>query len=407
MTDWALTAATIVGEQENLANGTLTIDGNRIATLAGGRVNRAIDLGDHTVIPGLIDVHIHGRERRDVMDADPASLRIIAASLARHGVTGFLATTVTAGWDRTLAAISTVGDAMSIAMPGARLLGAYSEGLFFSERHKGAHNPAYFLDPSAARIAQMQEAARGHLKVVALAPERPGAREAIDYAVANDIRVVIGHTDASYDETMAALAAGASGGVHVFNGMRGIHHRDPGCAGAVLLGQATVEVIADGVHLHPAILQLIRRLKTPDDILLISDCMCAGGLSDGRYRLGEMEVEVANGVVRTDGGSLAGSTLTLEAAVARMARDGGIPLRDAIHSASLSPARFLGIADRAGSLTPGKQADFAILDADGRNRATIVGGTLAWCDPTWERAAPLISVLGPPVIALSPNKDPA
>lgn len=394
MTGWSLRAATIVAEHADLVEGTISVDGDRIAAVDGS-ASDALDLGHVAVVPGLIDIHIHGRERRDVMDADPESLRVISASLAKHGVTGFLATTVTAGWDRTLAALATVGDCADAAMPGARLLGAYSEGLFFSHRHKGAHNDAFFLEPTAQRIAALADAARGSLKVVALAPEKAGALEAIRFAVAQGIRVVIGHTDATYDQTLAALDAGASGGVHVFNGMRGIHHRDPGCAGAVLLNPATVEVIADGVHLHPAILDLIARLKPRDEIILISDCMCAGGLCDGAYRLGEMDVTVTDGVVRTGAGGLAGSTLTLDAAVARMAREGGVAFRDAVHFASLSPARFLGMDADAGSLAAGKRADLAILDADGRTRATIVGGALAWADSEWSRTPALTQLLEP------------
>ena len=396
MTGFTLGAATIVAEAGNLANGVVTVVDGLISAVGPAIDGDAppIDLGDVTIVPGMIDIHIHGRERRDVMDADPASLDIIAASLAKHGVTGFLATTVTASWDRTLAALRTVAEAIDRPPHGARLLGAYSEGLFFSVKHKGAHNEAYFLEPTTERIAAMRAAANGHLKVVALAPEKPGAIEMVRYAVDHNIRVVIGHTDATYDETLAALDAGASGGVHVFNGMRGIHHRDPGCAGAVLLNPATVEVIADGVHLHPAILKMIARLKNNDEILLISDCMCAGGLCDGQYRLGEMDVTVTDGVVRTDSGSLAGSTLTLEAAVVRMTREGGVPFRDAIHFASLSPAKFLGLDHSIGSIAVGKRADFAVMDRDYRVRATLVGGLLAWVDPTWACAETLATAVG-------------
>ncbi len=384
---YALRAHTLVAHDRDHADAALTIRDGLIAALGDDRP--ALDLGDAIIVPGLIDIHIHGREGHDVMDADPASLRGISASLARHGVTGFLATTATAAWDRTLDALRTVGELAGETMPGARLLGAYSEGIFFSEVHKGAHNEAFFLAPTAQRIAQMQAAARGSLRVVALAPECDGALDAIRHGVGHGIRIVLGHTDATYDQTLAALAAGASGGVHVFNGMRGIHHRDPGCAGAVLLHPATVEVIADGVHLHPAILSMITRLKSPEEIMLISDCMCAGGLHDGCYRLGEMDVQVADGVARTASGSLAGSTLTLENAAARMARDGGIAFRDAVHMAALSPARFLGIDNITGSIAPGKRADIAIMDRHHRVRATIVGGAPAWIDPAWEHAAPL------------------
>ena len=388
MTGYRLRAATVVAAASDFKDGVVSVQGGQISAVDYDGPD-ALDLGEATIVPGMIDIHIHGREQRDVMDADPDSLRIISTSLARHGVTGFLATTVTASWERTLAALGTIGGLAGKPMPGARLLGAYSEGLFFSAKHKGAHNEAFFLEPTIERIVAMRDAARNSLKVIALAPEKDVSLEVIRFAVADGIRVVIGHTDATYDETVAALGAGASGGVHVFNGMRGIHHRDPGCAGAVLLHPATVEVIADGVHLHPAILSMIGRLKEKEEILLISDCMCAGGLSDGSYRLGEMDVTVMDGVVRTETGSLAGSTLTLERAVTRMAREGAIAFRDAVQMASLSPAQFLGLDETIGSIAPGKEADLAIMDAEHRVRATIVGGRLVWRDPDWRHGEAL------------------
>ncbi len=397
--DYALRAAQIIAHDSDLSNATITIDNGKIAGLGEGEGESrpTLDLGDAIIAPGMIDIHIHGREGCDVMDADPAALREISASLAQHGVTGFLATTATAAWDRTLNALAMVGEVMAgPALPGARLLGAYSEGIFFSKVHKGAHNEAFFLPPTVERIAEMQQAARGSLKVVALAPEREGAMETIRYAVSQGIRMVLGHTDATYDQTMAALEAGASGGVHVFNGMRGIHHRDPGCAGAVMLHPATVEVIADGVHLHPAILSMITRLKQPEEVMLISDCMCAGGLHDGDYRLGEMDVKVTQGVARTPAGGLAGSTLTLDNAVQRMVREVGLSFRDALEMASLAPAHFLGLAETTGSLAKGKQADLAIMDAGHRVRATIVEGTPVWIDPDWQHAATLAAATGGP-----------
>lgn len=384
MTGPAFRAARIVAADADIGDATLMLRGDRIADIATAP---GLDLGDVTIIPGLIDMHIHGREERDVMDADPAALQVISRSLARHGVTGFLATTVTSSWERTLAALRVIGTTDGDALDGARMLGAYSEGSFFNARHKGAHNAAFFIEPTPALLDEMLAATAGKLKVLALAPEIPGAMETLRHAAARGVKVMIGHTDASYDQTRAALAAGGAGGVHVFNGMRGIHHREPGCAGAVLLEPAMVEVIADGVHLHPAILSLVTRLKRTDEIVLISDCMCAGGLDDGRYRLGEMDVVVEHGVVRTEAGGLAGSTLTLDRAVARMARATGLMFRDAVHMASRSPAGFLGLDADIGSLAPGKRADCAVIDRDGHVRATLVGGRPVFIDPAWDRAA--------------------
>lgn len=388
-----LNASRIVTEAGELC-GSIRIENDRISEVSPLIHEGALDLGDVAIIPGLIDIHIHGREARDVMDADLESLEIISASLARFGVTGFLATTVTSAWDQIIAALRVVGQTDGDGLPGARMLGAYSEGCFFNGDFKGAHNADHFLEPTPGLINEMIEAAAGKLKVMALAPEINGAIEALELATRHGIRVMIGHSNATYDQTKAAMDAGGCGGVHVFNGMRGIHHRDPGCAGAVLLEPGLVEVIADGVHLHPAILDLITRLKDRQDIILISDCMCAGGLDDGTFRLGEMDVTVTNGIARVDNGSLAGSTLTLNLAIGQMMEGSGASLTDAVHMASLSPARFLGLDQEIGSLAAGKRADMAIVDSEMRVRSTLVGGRLVWLDPTWERAEGLAAACG-------------
>ncbi|MEI5639939.1 MULTISPECIES: N-acetylglucosamine-6-phosphate deacetylase [unclassified Pseudoalteromonas] len=313
--------------------------------------------------PGLIDLHIHGREGCDVIDATLASIETISRSLLRHGVTGFLATTVTTTWPQTLAAMKVIGEAHKLTLPGAQVLGAYSEGLFFSEKHKGAHNEAFFKPLDEELIDAMISAADGALKAVALAPEKTNGMAMTRYLSERGVRVMLGHCDASFAETNAALAHGACGGVHIFNGMRGIHHREPGCAGALLLdSQALVEVIADGNHLHPAILQLIYRLKGPEKMALISDCINAGGLQDGQYQLGELPIEVKGGVAKTHAGGLAGSTLTLEKAVANLVELAGIERHEAINMASLVPATYLGIAAQQGSIEVGKCAHFSLID---------------------------------------------
>lgn len=398
MTYLALGAAKILGDGHEHDNAWLVAHDGVIEGIASEPPAGAtrIDLGAVTIAPGLIDVHIHGRESHDVMDATPQALHAISRSLAAHGVTGFLATTVTSSWERTLEALRVAGELTGSAMPGARLLGAYSEGLFFSCLHKGAHNEAFFLLPTPERIDAMQAVARGALRVVALAPEIEGAMATLVHAVGSGIRVVLGHTDATYDQTCAAIAAGAAGGVHLFNGMRGLHHREPGCAGALLLEKCSVEVIADGVHLHPAILQLIARLKPAEDIVLISDCMCAGGLPDGDYRLGETDVTMTDGVVRTANGGLAGSTLTIDRAVARLASTGEVSFAEAVRMASLYPARFAGVADTLGSLAAGKRADLAVFDESGAVVATLIDGKPVHLADHWPRARELAALSGAP-----------
>jgi len=338
-----------------------------------------VSLGNLKLLPGFLDLHIHGREGADVMDATPQAIETISTSLAKHGVVGFLATTVTSTWENTIAAFENIGNAYQNQPSGAQVLGAYNEGLFFTEDHKGAHDEKYFLPLSKDNIDTIISATQGALKVVALAPELPGSAEIISYLSSKGIKPMLGHTNANYQQTCDALHAGACGGVHVFNGMKGIHHRDPGCAGAVLLDKdAYVEVIADGVHLHHGILEMIYRMKGPKKMGLISDCIVAGGMSDGSYRLGMLDVEVSEGIARTKSGSLAGSTLTLEKAVDNLVTLADIPELEATHMASLIPAEFLGVDDSLGSIAINKRACFAILNDDFDVQATIIDGELVF-----------------------------
>jgi N-acetylglucosamine-6-phosphate deacetylase len=338
-----------------------------------------IELGKNTLLPGFLDLHIHGREGCDIMDAKRESIETISISLAKHGVVGFLGTTVTSTWKNTLAAFTVIGEAYQNQPSGAQVLGAYNEGLFFTEDHKGAHDEKYFLPLDKKNIDAIIEASNGALKVVALAPELPGSEVIINYLSSKGIKPMLGHTNANYQQTCDALHAGACGGVHVFNGMKGIHHRDPGCAGAVLLDkEAYVEVIADGVHLHPAILQLIYRLKGHNKMGLISDCIVAGGMKDGTYQLGMLDVKVKNGIARTESGSLAGSTLTLEKAISNLIKLAEIPPLEAVHMASLIPAEFLGVSDSLGSIFINKRACLSVVDDDFEVQATIIDGQLAY-----------------------------
>lgn len=385
---YALKAKTIIGEFDTYHENTLLIENSRVQEIYQHSDDiEPFDLGDVILMPGLIDLHIHGREGYDVMDAKLSSLANISSSLAKHGVTGFLATTVTSSWRETIAAMDTLGRAAKQVMPGAQVLGGYSEGIFFTNEHKGAHNEKYFLPLTKARIDELYAASHQKLKVVALAPEVDTSGEMIAYIRSLGLKVNLGHTNATYQQTLDAIDAGACAGVHIFNGMRGIHHREPGCTGAFLLSdEANVEVIADGVHLHPAVLKLITKLKPKENITLISDCISAGGMPDGRYPLGKLEVEVTDGIARTDSGSLGGSTLALDQAVFNMHKLGEVELFDAVQMASLSPARYLGLDNHIGSISPGKQADLAIVGSNGEVFATLFQGRLIYCSEHYEQA---------------------
>ncbi len=381
-TKYYIHASEVYTEKTILKGSYVLIENGKIADITQSpKQDIAIaNLHGFNLLPGFLDLHIHGREGADIMDATPKAIETISTSLAKHGVVGFLATTVTSTWDNTLAAFENIGHSYLSQPSGAQVLGAYNEGLFFTEDHKGAHDEQYFLPLTKENIDAIITVSKGSLKVVALAPELPESDEIITYLANKNIIPMLGHTDANFEQTCNALHAGACGGVHVFNGMRGIHHRDPGCAGAVLLDRnAYVEVIADGVHLHPSILDLIYRLKGPKKMGLISDCIVAGGMKDGTYKLGMLEVKVTDGIARTATGSLAGSTLTLEKAVNNLISLTEIPTLEAVHMASLVPAEFLGVSDSLGSIDINKRACLTLVDNDFNVHATLIDGKLVYC----------------------------
>lgn len=340
----------------------------------------SVDLGDCKLMPGLIDMHIHGQSGADTMDATPEALEVISRDLSKTGVVGFLATTVTAPWQKILAALSNVRNVMEShseqkSISGAEILGSYVEGPFFTPQNKGAHPENFFLSPSVNYVEDLLNIAGESLKVVALAPETQGAVDATRILTKNGVRVAMGHTDATWEHVEACVEAGASIGIHLHNGMRGLHHREPGCVGAMLANDDVVtEIIADGVHVHPAVLKLSWKCKGTDRSVLITDCMCAGGLPDGVYQLGELPVTVKDGVARTNCGSLAGSTLTMNKSIKNMTQLAGIPELDAVRMASEIPARTLGVSDRLGTIAPGMEASLTVMDNDFNVLLTLIRG---------------------------------
>lgn len=333
------------------------------------------DFGDNRIAPGFIDLHIHGSAGCDVMDATHNAINTMSTTIAKSGVTGFLATTVTDTWERNLAALRNVRQCMNQGVDGAEVLGSYSEAIFFTNDFKGAHEGSYFLQPTLERLDEMLAAAEGSLKTLALAPELDGAIQAIRYLTDKGVNVMIGHTGATYEQCSAAFTAGAVGGVHIFNQMLALHHREPGTVGAVLHNQnAFAEMIADCVHINPIVMELVYRLKGANKIALITDCMCAGGLQDGEYQLGLLKVQVKDGVVRTESGALAGSTLTLDRAVANMIEQVNVPPLEAVHMASLTPATLLGIEHEVGSIKQGKRANLSIINKEHQVLKTFVDG---------------------------------
>lgn len=312
--------------------------------------------------PSYIDLHVHGGAGVDVMDEAPTTLDTLALHKAREGVGAWLPTTVTATMPAIEAALQRIARRHYAGGYGAEVLGSYLEGPYFTPENKGAHPPELFRELDLAELDRLIACSQETLRVMALAPEKPGALNAIRHLKQRGVHVMLGHGAATYAQTVAAFDAGADGLVHCFNGMSGLHHREPGMLGAGLTdSRAGLELIADGHHVHPAAMRLCCTCAR-DRIILITDAMRAAGMPDGQYDICGYDVEMRDGVVRTDSGGLAGSTLSLDAAVRNMVELTGTSPAEAIHMASLHPARLIGVDDRLGSLLPGKQASVIALN---------------------------------------------
>ncbi|AEE95438.1 N-acetylglucosamine-6-phosphate deacetylase [Mahella australiensis] len=350
--------------------GAVLIDGGRIKavydrsdqceTRPGDDVR---DIDGMIAAPGFVDIHIHGAMGCDAMDGTYDAIDTIARAIASRGTTSFLVTTMTASIDDTYNAIVAAGRAMKRGTSGAQVLGVHMEGPFINADHKGAQMESLILPPSMDAYRSMT-GEYGHIvKRVTLAPEVEGALEISRYLHKNGILVSAGHTGASYDEMRRAYDAGVTHTTHLFNGMNPIHHREPGAPGAALTQDGwTVEVIADTVHLHPAILKMAWLCKGADRCALVTDAIEATLVGDGVYELGGQKVIVKGGQARLEAGNLAGSTLTLDKAVKNIVEAAGIPLADALKMASLTPAGLIGADGRKGCIEQGYDADIVLLD---------------------------------------------
>lgn len=330
------------------------------------------------VAPGLVDTHIHGYAGKDIMNAEEGALDVISKGLLECGVTSFLPTTLTDSKERTDAALKRVA-AEYKDVKGAKVRGIFLEGPFFTEKYKGAQNPNYMSDPKIDYLKEWKEISDGLVNKIAIAPEREGAEDFIKKANSMGVRVALGHSDASFDEAVAAVDAGANIFVHTFNGMSGLHHREPGMVGAAMATDAISELICDGHHVNPNAAGILMNTKGRDKIALITDCMSAGGMADGDYKLGEFPVRVENGTARLkDGGSLAGSILKLKDGVKNVVDWEIADIFEAIQMASLVPAKSVGIDNICGKLHEGYAADFIVLDYDMNLKATYLNGEAAY-----------------------------
>lgn len=334
-----------------------------------------IDARGLVVSPGFIDLHFHGCVGRDFCDGDVEAISAIAHYQASRGVTAICPATMTYPEDR-LGQIMDAAAAFSPTDGEAALVGINMEGPFISPRKVGAQNPAYVQAPDAGMLRRLQQRAGGLVKIVDVAPEEPGALEFIS-DVAGEVRVSLAHMCATYDDARAAFEAGARQVTHLFNAMPGLHHREPGpIAAAAECADASVELIADGVHVHPAMVRFAFSLFGAGRVILISDSMRACGSGDGTFDLGGQDVHVAGNVATLADGTIAGSVTDLAACVRIAVRDMGIPLESALQAATFNPACALGIASERGRIAPGCVADLVLLDADLEVSRVVVRGQL-------------------------------
>lgn len=319
------------------------------------------------IVPGFIDIHVHGGNGEDFMDASPEVLDKITSFHSTQGTTAMLATSMTAPKKRLDSVLAEVARYRSGETPYAQLEGVHLEGPFFSPKWPGAQNPEHIILPDVSWLEAWEKQYPGLIRQVTLAPEREGALEVISWLREQRITAALGHTDATYEEVERAVEAGLHHAVHTFNAMTPLHHRLPGAAGAVLSDpRISAEVIADGIHVHPAAISILAQLKQhSDQLVLITDAMSAAGLDDGEYKIGDLPVIVKHGEARLkDGGALAGSTLTMIRGFRYLVQEVGLSLNAASRAASLTPARLLCIDHRTGSLAQGKQADIVLLNAE-------------------------------------------
>jgi N-acetylglucosamine-6-phosphate deacetylase len=358
----------------------ITIEEERICEISPRSAHQTehldYDFPGATITAGFFDIHFHGIAGHDVMNASPQGCREIARSLARAGVSRYLPTTVTSSLDTTLSSLDRMADCIE-AVPQAgcsQAAGIHIEGPFLSPAKRGMHPAEHLVLPSPQLLDRFWEAARGHICLMTIAPELPGALQTIRHAAALGIRSSMGHSMATEAQAVAGIQNGIVSATHTFNAMRPFDHRDPGILGVALdRDDLYADLICDGFHVAPQAVRLWLKMKGPERAILITDCLSAAGMPDGAYMAGETVVHVEGGACRTDSGVLAGSIITLDRAVAGLCRITGIEVHSAARLASINPARMLGFPE---VLEPGALADFNIFDADGVRTGSFIRGSL-------------------------------
>ncbi|WP_046778672.1 N-acetylglucosamine-6-phosphate deacetylase [Streptomyces yangpuensis] len=355
-----LSGARVVLPTGTVAGGRVIVDGDRIAGSAREGAD-IVDLTGHWIVPGFVDMHNHGGGGASFTSGTAEDVLQGVRTHRAHGTTTLVASTVTGNLDE----LARRAGLLAELTQAGEIAGIHFEGPFINPCRKGAHKEDLLRDPDPAEVRKLVDAAHGAARMVTLATELPGGLDSVRLLAEHGVIAAIGHTDASYEQTRAAIDAGATVATHLFNAMPALAHREPGPIAALLEDERiTVELINDGTHLHPAALELAFHHAGAHRVALITDAMDAAGFGDGTYHLGPLEVEVKDGVARlVEGGSIAGSTLTLDTAFKRSVTLDKLPVESVVQAISANPAKLLGLYDQVGSLEPGKYADLVVLDA--------------------------------------------
>jgi N-acetylglucosamine-6-phosphate deacetylase len=379
-----LTGGKIITPEVAISGKTLVIEENLILGIESGEFNpvagdKVIDVSGDWIVPGMIDLHVHGAFGYDTMDATPEAVSAMALFFARHGVTSFLPTTLSASPDSITKAVRNIANYQT-QNDGAQCLGVHLEGPYLNPAYRGAQPEHQLRDADPSEYEDWLRS--GVVKLVSIAPERSGAIAFIQQGVKQGIEFAVGHSGATYAQVIEAADCGLRQATHTFNGMAGLHHREPGTLGAVLTDDRIyAQVIADGVHAHPAAVSLLVRVKGQERTILVTDAIRATGLEDGDYALGDGLIFVENGISRTNSGGLAGSTLMMDKAIRNIIAFTGISFQEAIYMATTTPALAMGIYGEKGVIRPGADADIAVFDKDAQVRMTMVSGRVVYQRP--------------------------
>jgi N-acetylglucosamine-6-phosphate deacetylase len=373
-----ITNAQVYHPDRRFRHGWIQVDGARVVALGEGSpgpsAGPALDAAGQWVVPGFVDVHIHGSGGLSVNSPDPDQTRRLSVTLARHGVTAWLPTVAAEGPEETLTALQAVAAVCGEPGEGAEPVGIHMEGPFLNPARRGAFRPEVLRTPDLAYLQQLFDAAGDRIRRVTLAPELPGGHELIRYCRSRDAVPIMGHSDATFEEAMLAVAAGIGGVTHCFNAMRPIHHRQPGNVVAALAEGIPAEFIMDGIHVHPAVAKMAYRCLGASAFLIITDAVAPAGLPEGEYALYGQRLVLKEGQIRNPDGNLAGSVLTMDQGLRNAIRFLGVTLAEALPLATTTPLVGSGAEGRKGVLAPGRDADLVVLDHDLSVVRTMVRG---------------------------------